>query len=99
MKKRNYNKIDKILELPKEVCSNVPKIIITGVDEMIVEIATIYYNYDKIYEEYGIDKTRAYNPEDKDYPSYEKYIQYITKYEHTKRLIRYRQMIASMYAK
>ena len=58
-----------------------------------------YYNYDKIYEEYGIDKTRAYNPEDKDYPSYEKYIQYITKYEHTKRLISYRQMSASMYAK
>ena len=68
-------------------------------DEMIVEIATIHYNYDKIYEEYGIDKTRAYNPEDEDYPSYEKYIQYITKYEHTKRLISYRQMIASMYAK
>ena len=68
-------------------------------DEMIVEIATIHYDYDKIYEEYGIDKTRAYNPEDKDYPSYEKYIQYITKYEHTKRLISYRQMIASMYAK
>lgn len=37
MKKRNYNKIDKILELPKEVCSNVPKIIITGFDEMIIE--------------------------------------------------------------
>lgn len=37
MKKRNYNKIDKMLELPKEVCSNVPKIIITGFDEMIIE--------------------------------------------------------------
>lgn len=68
-------------------------------DEMIVEIATIHYNYDEIYEEYGIDKKRDYNPEDEDYPSYEKYIKYITKYEHTKCLIRYRQMIASMYAK
>ena len=67
-------------------------------DEMIVEIATIHYNYDKIYEEYGIDKTRAYNPEDKDYPSYEKYIQYITTHAHTERLINYRRMIAQMYA-
>jgi len=37
MKKRNYNKLDKILELPQEVCSNIPKIIITGFDEMIIE--------------------------------------------------------------
>ena len=38
MKKRNYNnKIDRILELPQEVYSNVPKIIITGFDEMIIE--------------------------------------------------------------
>ena len=35
MKKNNYNKFDKILELPKEVCSNVPKMIITGFDEII----------------------------------------------------------------
>ena len=32
-----YNKFDKILELPKEVCSNVPKMIITGFDEIIIE--------------------------------------------------------------
>ena len=38
MKKRNYNnKIDRMLELPQEVYSNVPKIIITGFEEMIVE--------------------------------------------------------------
>ncbi len=37
MKKKNIRKIDEILELPKEVCSNVPKIIITGFDEMIIE--------------------------------------------------------------
>ena len=30
-------KFDKILELPKEVCSNVPKMIITGFDEIIIE--------------------------------------------------------------
>lgn len=34
---KNYNKLDKILELPKEVCSEIPKIIITGFDEMIIE--------------------------------------------------------------
>ena len=37
MKKNNYNKFDKILELPKEVCSNVPKMIIKGFDEIIIE--------------------------------------------------------------
>ena len=38
MKKRNYNnKIDRMLELPQEVYSNVPKIIITGFDEIIIE--------------------------------------------------------------
>lgn len=37
MKKTNYNKFDKILELPKEVCSNIPKITITGFDEIIIE--------------------------------------------------------------
>ncbi len=37
MKKNRYNKIDKILELPKEVCSNIPKLTITGFDEIIIE--------------------------------------------------------------
>jgi sporulation protein YqfC len=37
MGKKNIRKIDELLELPKEVCSNVPKIIITGFDEMIIE--------------------------------------------------------------
>lgn len=37
MKKNRYNKIDKLLELPKEVCSEVPKIIITGFEEVIIE--------------------------------------------------------------
>ena len=38
MRKRNqHNKIDRILELPKEVYSNVPKIIVTGFDEIIIE--------------------------------------------------------------
>ena len=38
MKKRNYNKkIDQILELPKEVYTNEPKISIIGFNEMIIE--------------------------------------------------------------
>ena len=37
MKKKNLKRLDKILELPKEVYSNIPKIIITGFDEMIIE--------------------------------------------------------------
>lgn len=38
--KKNRNaisKIDKILEIPQEVCSNTPKMIITGFNELIIE--------------------------------------------------------------
>jgi sporulation protein YqfC len=37
MKRKKQNRIDKILELPQEVYTNVPKIVITGFDEMIIE--------------------------------------------------------------
>ena len=37
MRKRNYNKLDRILEIPKEVCSDIPKVIMTGFDEIIIE--------------------------------------------------------------
>ncbi len=37
MKRKNSKKVDKILELPKEVYSNIPKIIITGFEELIIE--------------------------------------------------------------
>ena len=40
MKKRSsnqYSKLDKMLEMPKEVCTDIPKIIITGFDEMVIE--------------------------------------------------------------
>ena len=36
-KKKQINRVDKLLELPKEVYSNEPKIIITGFDELIIE--------------------------------------------------------------
>lgn len=50
MKKNNKRKIDKILEIPKEVYSNIPKFTITGFEEMIIE------NYKGIleYEEFFI---------------------------------------------
>lgn len=38
--KKNRNtisKFDKILEMPQEVCSNTPKMIITGFNELIIE--------------------------------------------------------------
>lgn len=37
MKKRSDRKIDKILEMPKEVYSDIPKVIVTGFDEIMVE--------------------------------------------------------------
>ena len=48
--KRGKNKVNNLLEMPKEVYLNVPKIVIVGFEEMIIE------NYKSIleYEEYYI---------------------------------------------
>ena len=35
--RKNFHKVDKLLELPKEVYSNEPKIVITGFDEIVIE--------------------------------------------------------------
>ncbi len=35
--RRNMSRIDRILEIPQEIYSNVPKITITGFNEMIIE--------------------------------------------------------------
>ena len=50
MKKKQHRKIDKLLEIPKEVYSNEVKITIIGFDEVIIE------NYQAIleYEEYFV---------------------------------------------
>ena len=37
MKKKRLNRIEKILEMPREVVSNVPKVSIYGFNEMIIE--------------------------------------------------------------
>ena len=34
---KRKNKLDRMLEMPKEVYTNVPKIIVTGFDEVIIE--------------------------------------------------------------
>ena len=34
---RDYSKVSKFLEIPREVISNVPKITITGFDEILIE--------------------------------------------------------------
>jgi sporulation protein YqfC len=36
-KKKNLSRIDRILEIPQEVCSDIPKITIIGFNEMIIE--------------------------------------------------------------
>lgn len=50
MKKNNFRKIDSILEIPKEIYTNEPKITIVGFNEMLIE------NYKGIleYEEYYV---------------------------------------------
>lgn len=37
MKKKKLNKIDKILEFPEEIYSDIPKLTITGFGEIIIE--------------------------------------------------------------
>lgn len=49
MKKNKNNRIDKLLELPQEVYSNVPKIIITGFDEIIIENFKGILEYEEFY--------------------------------------------------
>ena len=49
--KRNQQleKLNRLLEFPKEVCSNVPKIIITGFDEMLIENFKGILEYEEFY--------------------------------------------------
>ena len=47
--RKNNNRLDRLLELPKEVYSNVPKVIITGFDELIVENFKGILEYEEYY--------------------------------------------------
>ena len=50
MKKQRKNRMDRMLEIPKEVYSNIPKLSVTGFEEMVIE------NYKGIleYEEFFV---------------------------------------------
>lgn len=65
MKNKKYNKIDRILELPKEVCSNIPKVVITGFEEMIIENFKGILEYEEFYvrinTHIGIININGYN--------------------------------------
>ena len=49
MKRKKIGKIEKILEIPQEVYSDVPKITITGFDEMIIENFKGILEYEEFY--------------------------------------------------
>lgn len=49
MKKKNLRKIDKILEMPKEVYSDIPRFVITGFEEIIIENYKGILEYEEFY--------------------------------------------------
>ena len=49
MKNNRKAQLNKMLEIPKEVYSNVPKIVITGFDEMVVENFRGILEYEDFY--------------------------------------------------
>ena len=48
-KNQQLGKLDRLLELPKEVCSNIPRIIITGFNEMLIENFKGILEYEEFY--------------------------------------------------
>ena len=48
-KNQQLGKLDRLLELPKEVYSNVPRIIITGFDEMLIKNFKGILEYEEFY--------------------------------------------------
>ena len=49
MKKKKITKIERMLEIPEEVYSNTPKIIITGFNQMIIENFKSILEYEEFY--------------------------------------------------
>lgn len=64
-RKKKYTKLDRMLEMPKEVCSNIPKISITGFEEMIIENFKGILEYEEFYvrvkTQMGIININGYN--------------------------------------
>ena len=65
IRKKKYTKLDRMLEMPKEVCSNIPKISITGFEEMIIENFKGILEYEEFYvrvkTQMGIININGYN--------------------------------------
>ena len=59
--KKAMSRIDRILEIPQEVYSNIPKIIITGFEEMIIENLKGILEYEDYYIRIGIINVNGYN--------------------------------------
>ena len=49
MKKKKISKLKKMLEIPQEIYSDVPKIIITGFNEMIIENFKSILEYEEFF--------------------------------------------------
>lgn len=49
MKKKRKNKFDRLLELPQEVYSNIPKLTITGFNEIVLENYKGILEYDEYF--------------------------------------------------
>ena len=47
--KKKLRKIDKLLEMPEEICSDIPKITIKGFNEMIIENFKAILEYEEFY--------------------------------------------------
>ena len=62
---KKNNRLDRFLEMPQEVYSNVPKVIITGFDEMIIENFKGILEYEDYYvrinTHIGIINVNGYN--------------------------------------
>ena len=65
MKKKRIRKIDKILEIPQEVCSDNPKFTVIGFSEMLIENYKGILEYEdffvRISTNIGIVKINGYN--------------------------------------
>ena len=62
---KNYSRISKFLEIPREVISNIPKITITGFDEILIENFKGILEYEdffvRISTEIGIININGFN--------------------------------------
>ena len=65
MKKQRKNRMDKMLEIPKEVYSNIPKLSVTGFEEIVIENYNVILEYEEFFvrisTHIGIININGYN--------------------------------------